>query len=67
MDLTFERISELTLSAASGVGRRAVMQLIDHDAKCPYISLRAVEVLDEAFGSHVDGRPDADILELMTS
>lgn len=40
-----------------------MQQFVDEHPECPDISLRAVDVLNESFRGHVDGRTDVDVLK----
>ena len=42
-------------------------EFVDEDAKGPDIGFGSVDVVDEAFGGHVDGGADVDVLELLSA
>ena len=39
-------------------------ELINEDTKCPDICLRAIDIVNEALGRHVDGGTNVDVFEL---
>lgn len=41
-------------------------QLVDENSKGPDVGLGSIDVVDEAFGSHVNRRSDIDVLELLS-
>lgn len=57
---------QLQLRPACGVGRLPMQQLINENSESPDVGLGAVDIVDESFGGHVDGRADIDILEFLS-
>ena len=43
-----------------------MVKFVDHDSKGPNICFGTIDVIEEALGRHVEGRPDVHILEIMT-
>jgi hypothetical protein len=41
-----------------------VVELIDHYAKGPHVGLGAIDVVEDAFGGHVEGRADVQVSEI---
>ena len=41
-------------------------KLIDQNSKSPYISLGSINIIDEAFRRHIDGRPNVDVPKILS-
>jgi hypothetical protein len=46
------------------VGSLAMQKFVYENSKSPDICLWTIDIIDETFGRHVDGRSDVDVLEL---
>jgi hypothetical protein len=38
-------------------------KLVNEHAECPYVGLRAINIVDESFGGHIDRRAYIDVFE----
>jgi len=43
-----------------------MQKFVDEHPECPNVSFRAIDVMNEALGRHVNRRADVDVLELFS-
>ena len=60
-NLTFQ----LSLGSAVGIGCFSVEKLVYQNSKCPDICFGSVDVMNQAFRRHIDGRSDVNILKII--